>query len=922
MNVNRIIILAFAILLTKPILGSHLRGGEITARLVDCSTNTYEITLTLYTNSSTPAAPGDGVLSFGDGSVISPKTFTIKSIDQFTAVSVAVFKVNYNFKANGKYLISYLEANRNNGIVNIKGSVNVPFYIESFLMVDRAKCLGTIAFSIPPVDRACGKFLFTHNPGATVSLTDSISYQLIAPQQANNQSITTYQSPASPDFYSSFSSGNELGNAPPQLTIDSDGTLRWDAPGALGEYIIAIRVFHWSKIQNKWTIVEWVVRDMQIIVEDCKTSRPQLILEEKCFIAGQLFEDDIRINNPSGDPVIIELFTSDNFHNASPQINYLNKIQSTTPPYDTAHIKIKWDLTCDLIRSEPYKLIFKTSAFTKNGLRISTFTVWTVKVSGPPPTIKQLNLNVALKALQIDWDEYPCTNISTMEVWRRVGAAPDQTDFCGKNLLPSLGFSKIGESQSGKFLDKTLSAGATYCYRLIAHFNSPNFGVSILSKDTCIGPMVIDAPVIVKTSVNTTNQSQGSVVIRWTSPFEINKSLFPKPYLYHLLRTTNGVDYTLVNPAKLSDTTYIDVALNTQEKVYGYKLVVYSPQSIAGENPLDTSALAFMPKLNYEALNNSIKLMWNANTPWSNYSAKFPYHYIYRKRLNETEFHLVDSIDVRQRENENFMYQDHGKKVGFSLQPNTLYQYKVETQGIYGNRLIEEPIRNFSNIVTAQPLDKDPPCTPTLTVETPSCAALDLSDCSRDSYTNRLNWFDQFNCGDDIAFYEILYFDHSNADSTLIAKNQSTSFDHTKINSMAGCYQIVAVDFSGNRSIPSEKVCIENCLNTFLPNVITTNRDGFNDSFPGLSNRKREREGNTCPRFIRAFSMNIVNRWGNTIFAIRNGAPSAESEWTGLDQSGKELPTGIYYYHIDIQYYTAHTESEIKSFKGFVQLMR
>jgi CHU_C Type IX secretion signal domain len=911
------------VLASQAAWSSHLRGGQLTARLIDCRNNTYEITLTLYLNTGSLAQPGDGVLSFGDGSSISTSGFLITTIDQLNGVASGVYKTIYSYKSEGPITISYLERNRNNGVLNYQNNVNTPFYIESFLLINQARCNTPLDFTIPPIDRACSKLIFTHNPGAIAPLDDSLSYQLVNPLQGKDVQVSSYKTPNSIDFYSTnYQSANELGNGPPTYSIDSDGTLQWDAPGINGEFATAIKVFHWAKVNGKWTVVDWVIRDMQIIVADCMASRPTFNLADQCFIAGDNFKQTIKVTDKVSNSIKVEVFTTDNFYSSPPKFINLNKFQSTTPPNDTANIKISWSVGCDIVRAASYRIIFKISSFTPSGIRISTFKVWNVKVSGPPPTYKSLSLDVAKKILAISWNSYSCSNSSPMEIWRRVDKTSTLSDRCIQSIPLSFGYAKIGETTNGVFLDKDISAGATYCYRLVANFSQSYSGKSLASKDTCIGPIRIDAPVLTNVTVQSTNEAAGKILVKWLSPFQINKALFPKPYEYDILRTLDGKFYTKINTIRLRDTTYTDLNLNTRDSNYGYKIVLYSPNSIAQSNPIDTSSIAFYPRLSFKSLEGAIQLAWKAQTPWSNRSFRFPFHYIYRKSTDDLPFQRMDSVDSRLLESVDFEYVDDGKKVGFPINSNFVYQYKIETKGSYGNPLIKEPLRNFSNEIVAQPIDKVPPCAPILKVVGLDCENLKSLDCSVDVYKNTLSWDSSNECGNDIASYEVYYFENEKSDSVLLTKTWSRFYEDRKEYTQAGCYKVLAIDRSGNVGLPSDFICIENCLNPFIPNVITANTDGYNEKFPGFSDRSDKRDPVGCPRFIEKFSMTIINRWGDQVFQVNGSSPRMDSEWKGLDDNGKELPAGTYYYSTDITFYSANPQAKTKNVKGWVQLIR
>ena len=140
---------------------------------------------------------------------------------------------------------------------------------------------------------------------------------------------------------------------------------------------------------------------------------------------------------------------------------------------------------------------------------------------------------------------------------------------------------------------------------------------------------------------------------------------------------------------------------------------------------------------------------------------------------------------------------------------------------------------------------------------------------------------------------------------------------------MAGCYEVTAVDYFGNVSKPSLKVCVENCLNVFIPNVVTINSDGLNESFPGFADGSDKRDPSTCPRFVQEYSLQIFNSWGERVYSVDNLSPSESNfEWKGWDEKGKELPTGIYYYSTDINFNSLDPKLKTRNVKGWVNLIR
>src|SRR5690606_11758786 len=116
---------------------------------------------------------------------------------------------------------------------------------------------------------------------------------------------------------------------------------------------------------------------------------------------------------------------------------------------------------------------------------------------------------------------------------------------------------------------KGLAPGAKYCYRLVAVFPVQTGGESYVSKDTCIGPLLADVPIMTHVSVDVTDVSAGQIRISWKKPFDADVVQFPPPYRYELYRAVGfarGTDSVLVT--ELTDTTFLDTGLNTEDNVY------------------------------------------------------------------------------------------------------------------------------------------------------------------------------------------------------------------------------------------------------------------------------------------------------------------------------------------------------------------
>ncbi|MDL5045884.1 hypothetical protein QQ054_07525, partial [Oscillatoria amoena NRMC-F 0135] len=96
------------------------------------------ITLTVFVNSGSGVAFGNGLFSFGDGSspLLVPDTEVVNRPDLGPNIGEATFTVEHAYPAPGRYIIGYTEANRNGGIINFDNSLSTTFYIETIINLD------------------------------------------------------------------------------------------------------------------------------------------------------------------------------------------------------------------------------------------------------------------------------------------------------------------------------------------------------------------------------------------------------------------------------------------------------------------------------------------------------------------------------------------------------------------------------------------------------------------------------------------------------------------------------------------------------------------------------------------------------------------------------------------------------------------
>src|SRR5690606_20708960 len=186
-------------------------------------------------------------------------------------------------------------------------------------------------------------------------------------------------------------------------------------------------------------------------------------------------------------------------------------------------------------------------------------------------------------------------------------------------------------------------------------FKLPQGGRSYVSEEICVGPVLIDAPLITQVSVERTDKEDGEVKIGWWSPLEISRTQFPGPYEYEVYR---GEGFTSEPPlakvsGRITDTTFVDTSINTMDNVYNYRIVLYSnTENNSNYFAIDTSAVASTVWQEGAPGDERIILDWNAEVPWSNVAVENRRHLIYRGEAGtpEGDLELIDSVDVRSEE--------------------------------------------------------------------------------------------------------------------------------------------------------------------------------------------------------------------------------------------------------------------------------
>ncbi len=941
------IVILFSI---SEVKATHIRAGEITVERLGCGSGlTFRITVTGWVDLESTVEFGGGFLDFGDGSDpinLRDAAILIKEQDLGNNVGVVQFQIDHAFSANGVFVLSYLEANRNAGILNMNNSVETTFYIETLVNIDSfLGCSNSPVLLIPPIDEGCVGSIFFHNPGAYDEDGDSISYHLTIPRRDRGTDVSNYRFPNDP----SFGGTTEDGDIPTLFSIDvATGDIIWNAPAVEGEYNIAFEIKEWRKKANEAFLMSITVRDMQIIIMECDNNRPEMqIPDDICVEAGTEVNEVILGFDPDDDAVMLEAYGGTFEVETSPST--FHPFPPIFEPQPALGI-FNWKTNCFHVREQPYQVTFKVTDNPEEGPHLVGFEPWNVTVVGPAPTGVDLFVN-AERSIDLSWDSYICSNASRLQIWRRVDSFELPFVECVTGIPDSAGYSLIEElkvdatsyhdDNTGAFLldgtTKFLDFGALYCYRIVVTFPDPAGGESYMSTEVC-GIIQADAPVITNVTVDVTNnilpgpgarafEENGEITIKWRKPFEIDPVLFPPPYQYDLFRsvvgpTTGQVFTRIAENLAENDTVFTDTGLNTANDAYNYRILL---KDVNGSEIIFSSRASSV-FLSPKSLFKKIELTWEASVPWSIRLQDFPNHLIFRGEItnNDVELVLIDSVNV----NENgFVYLDDGSFNGEELDEKSIYCYFVVTRGSHGNPKIHRPLINFSQIVCAQPNDTIPPCAPIIEIALTDCEEF-LSDAACDFYVfaNSLTWrkSDEVECPVEIIKFYYLYYSSNGEEPFERVKVETTEYLHTDLSSFKMCYYVTAVDRSDNESDPSELVCNDNCPNYILPNVFTPNGDGINDVFSAFNEvDDPDLDSSLCPRFVNKVTFRVFSRNGKELYFYESGGEnSILIKWDGRADDGTQLPSGTYFYSADVEFDVLDPDLKLQLFKGWLDILK
>lgn len=883
-------------------LASHNLAGQITYKRL--STNTYEITLTTYTD---PFAAGVDrctanieIWAISGSQTI--KVDELKEIPRNNGPSTGdcdgpatagifarpgikknTYTAIYTFNGPGLFQLRYFDLARIYNVKNMSNSGGTTFFVQTVLNNNPFIGANNSPLMLnDPLDDACLFRAWTHNPGAYDPDGDSLSFHLIPNRQ--------YQPPSFPQpvDVANYQFPDAFGGS---FTIDATtGLVTWDAAEQVGVYNICIQIKEW---RNGAQIGE-VVRDMAIFVKPCINNPPDILtITDTCVKPGERLVIPVTVTDPDvNDSVYFYLNNGQTGNNGpfsvpiSPATFSSNlglPMVAIPAPVGVFIGELVWDVECVHIRPAFYQVDYYVHDDVIHGasppFEVTLSDNHIIKIKVRPNPVRNLVLTPGSRQIQLDWDRNDCPNALGYEIYRSFG----QTGFVPDSICcegtPTDGFERIAFLQgwdSTSYLDNNNGAGLefrdVYCYRIVTVF--PGGYRSCPSEEAC-ERIKRDFILMTNDSVAFTDPANGAVFVSWSTPDSIDQGFFPPPYTYKLFHAAgSGAFQEILTNIQFNDTTYTHGGLDTETQPHRYQVRLFDATGAEVEPAISNTPSSIF--LTTAPAHESVNLSWTEAVPWLN-----SMYYVFQADDFNGTYVLIDSVPGTGASTHTYTAR--------GLENGEEYCFFIRSLGSYNDTGVKDPLINDSQRTCEIPRDTVPPCIPSRD----SLLAGAEADCEA-LVVNFSLTVPPDSCASDFGNYYLYYAPDSLGNYTLIHTftpgNLTYTFNGVTQGSIAGCYRFTADDTLGNISLPSEPFCFDNCPVFQIVNVFTPNGDGINDFFKPIFLRS-----------VRQVKLTIFDRWGVAVLpeTVFDRPTAATPFWNGTARNGTEAPAGVYFYVLE-----------------------
>lgn len=319
---------------------THNFGGEITAKQL--SYLNYEATIHTYTKASSIPADRDSLMiCWGDGicEYIVRDTFYLLEKN----IKYNTYTWQHTYAEEATYIISMTDPIRNGGIINIPVSDNIPFHIQTEIVVS-SFYNNTPVLLNPPTDWGYVGQTYQHNPAAIDWEGDSLSYELSIPLSDVDLPIPTYF------FPDQVPTPNDPNNI---LNINSiTGKVTWNFPELAGDYVIVITI----KEHRGGQVISTVNRDYTITIKDAVNEVPmiEVPINEVTLSVGDTLKFEAEGTDPEMGEILVQAIGQPFLLDNPPTFNVPTDF-STGP----INANFEWEIFDNHVYLNPYYLVFR-----------------------------------------------------------------------------------------------------------------------------------------------------------------------------------------------------------------------------------------------------------------------------------------------------------------------------------------------------------------------------------------------------------------------------------------------------------------------------------------------------------------------------------------------------------------------------------
>lgn len=870
-SMRSLFILLVSLIISIPLSGRHLVGGELTYRClgdVGGGMSRFEVALSLYRDcegdaASIPFDPDitlyvfDGLLLDSVLAVTIPlmDSTQIPIIGSDTCVAPptglcylqTVYRAEIDLPNNlNGYHISWARCCRNQSIINLVDPGDEGLIFSTFIP-STSFCNNSPTFNQTLPTFICVNENFQFDLSATDVDGDSLAYRLQSPYTAGDRNDPV-PIPIPPPFQTvnwlpPFNAGNMMGGTVP-LQIDNQTGLLQVQPNQLGQYVFGVTVEEY----RNGNLISEITRDIQVNVIDCPINFPPQVQRASGgsdtlgFYAGEMACYDFSITDNNGQGAGVDQLTISARGDIlgggalSPPFASFNATNGTSP----ITADLCWQPACDSI-GNVYPIFIQVSDDNNcpgPNVARDTFYLEILPPRAEPPVLNCVSV-VGPNQIELNWTALP-------ELDGHLGFSfytIERNDGTGWRPI-----SLISHATQNNYTDfSAINNDATsYCYRIRTTLRCPGNIQSQPGNEMC------------SITVQATQLGPSLSQINWDAA-DLNQPTYTlmADSMGNIITIATGLTDTLFDfvSCSFSGSFYViaaDSANTCQMRSGNSNLVVH------------TDSIPPIPNLcGVSYVNqNTIEINWES----VGISDFYRYQVLRSEPGSGTFSPVFESMD------------------------STILSFVDSTispgQGPYCYQVLVEDICGSTNISEAD-------------------CGVSLQATLLDQEV-QLDWSAYVGWLGDVASYEIFNINDPNNPISLGTVPGSTyTFTDQSVQSSQStyCYQIVATPQQLD-CLPmsfSNSVCVNFPSTIYVPNAFTPNADGFNEFW------------RIQGTFIQTFSVRIYSRWGEVIFESND----IDRSWDGTD-NGRQAPEGVYVYLLKV----TDTSGEAYERGGTVTLIR